>query len=136
MSRTSEEERREEKCKNKPKTFLIFFVLCFFLLPTRGKEKKSFSISHKQTLSKNLSFSPLLSFSTKKQQNNKRQFLVLGGWFSLSLSSLVFFFKGFEWQKGKFSFCSFRPSFLVFFAIDSSSQERERKNERGKARKR
>ena len=92
MSRTSEEERREEKCKNKPKTFLIFFVLCFFFAShERQRKKKSFSISRKRALPKNLSLSALLSFSTKKQQNNKRQFLVLGGWFSLSLPSLVFF---------------------------------------------
>ena len=136
MSRTSEEERREEKCKKKTKNFFNFFrPLLFFCFPREAKKKKSFSISRKQALSKNLSFSPLLSLSTKKQQKNKRQFLVLGGWFSLSLSPLLFFFfKGFEWQKGKFSFCSFRPSFWSFSPFFPPPR-RERERERGTARK-
>ena len=130
MSRTSEEERREEKCKKKTKNFFNFFrPLLFFCFPREAKKKKSFSISRKQALSKNLSFSPLLSFSTKKQQNNKRQFLVFGGWFSLSLSSLVFFLKVLSGKRESFRFVLLDHLFGLFRHCFLLPGERERKKE-------
>jgi len=122
--------RRDERRNVKKNQKLNFFrPLLFFCFPREAKKKKSFSISRKQALSKNLSFSPLLSFSTKKQQNNKRQFLVLGGWFSLSLSSLVFFLKVLSGKRESFRFVLLDHLFGLFRHCFLLPGERERKKE-------
>lgn len=131
MSRTSEEERREEKCKNKPKTFLIFFVLCFFFASHERQRKKRAFRFHASEHFLKTSLSLLSSHSQQKNsKTTSGSFWFWGGGF-LSLSPLLFFFKGFVWQKGKFSFCSFRPSFWSFSSwFPPPTKERERERER------
>lgn len=137
MSRTSEEERREEKCKKKTKNFFNFFrPLLFFCFPREAKKKRVFRFhASKHFLKTSLS---LLS-SHSQQKNSKTtsgSFWFWGGGF-LSLSPLLFFFlKVLSGKRESFRFVLLDHLFGLFLNCFLLPGERERKKENSTKEKR